>query len=245
MIRVIGSFKGQWSVGISLVVVSMLFTPAAVAQSVKPNVPDFAGVYVLVPSGETLPGGLKNVGSPEEISLQPAAAATARQTDLSLDTAKDCQGIGPFRMMAREGNMIEVAPSLSTGRIFILFEDTFLGIFRQIILDRPHDAQRPPSYNGDSIARWDKDTLVVDTRNFNEYIWLNALGAPHSDALHLNERYRLLGGGNYLELKMTVEDPKVLTKPYNYTRYYKKVNAEIPQYVCTDDLVTHEIPKID
>jgi hypothetical protein len=224
---------------------SMTFATVVVAQSTQATVSDLAGVYEIVPNNVTPPGGLKNAGSPEEISLQPAAAAIAKQRDLSLDTAKDCQGIGPFRMMAREGNMIEIAPALSTGRIFILFEDSFLGLFRQIILDRPHDPQRPPSYNGDSIARWEKDALVVETTNFNEYVWLNALGAPKSDALRLIERYRLVRGGEYLELRMTAEDPNVLTKPYTYTRYYKRLNAEIPQYVCTDDLLAHEIPKID
>jgi hypothetical protein len=55
----------------------------------------------------------------------------------------------------------------------------------------------------------------------------------------------LVGGGQHLEAKVTAEDPNVLTKPYTYTRYYQKVNKEIPQYVCTDDLVAPEIPKIE
>lgn len=228
---------------ILIVTLSMLSPMAAAGQST--NWPNLTGIYVIVPDSETIPGGLRNQGSPEEISLLPAAAEIARKADLSLDTAKDCQGIGPFRMMARGGNMIEIMPSPRTGRIFIMFEDTFLGLFRQIIMDRDHDPKRPPAFNGDSIGRWDKDTLAVDTRNFNDYIWLNSKGAPKSNELHLNERIRLVAGENYLEVRMTANDPKVLSKPYTYARYYKRVNAEIPQYVCTDDLLDHQIPEVD
>ena len=226
------------------IVALMMIVPAGFAQASKSSTPDLTGVYELVPNNVTLPGGLKNAGSPQEISLLPAAAAKAKATDLSLDTAKDCQIIGPFRMMAWEGNKIDLLPSPNTGRIFILFENYFLGLFREIILDRQHDPKRPAAWNGDSIGRWEGDTLVVDTTNFNEFTWLNRAGAPHSEALHLIERYRPVNGGQFLEVKVTAEDPKVLTKPYTYTRYYRRVDTEISQYVCTDDLVKPEIPAI-
>jgi len=233
-------------VAVSLASGFLIFTPTAVAQSSKTATPDLTGVYQLIPNNVTLRGGLKNAGSPEEVSLQPAATAKAKATDLSLDTAKDCQIIGPFRMMALEGNTIDVLPSPVTGRIFMLFENFYLGLFREIFLDRPHDPKREPTWNGDSIGRWEGDTLVVDTTNFNEYTWLNSAGAPHSDALRLTERYRLIGGegGPYMEAKVTAEDSKVLTKPYTYARYYRKVDTEIPQYVCTDDLVKPGIPAV-
>ena len=227
-----------------LIVGLIIAAPAAFAQAPKSSTPDLTGIYELVPNNVTLPGGLKNAGSPQEISLLPAAAAKAKATDLSLDTAKDCQIIGPFRMMAWEGNKIDLLPSPNTGRIFILFENYFLGLFREIILDRQHDPKRPASWNGDSIGRWEGDTLVVDTTNFNEFTWLNSAGAAHSEVLHLIERYRPVSGGQFLEVKVTAEDPKLLTKPYTYTRYYRKVDAEISQYVCTDDLVKPEIPAI-
>jgi len=48
---------------------------------------------------------------------------------------------------------------------------------------------------GNSVGRFEGDTLVVETIGFNEHIWLNSLGAPHSDVLKLTERYRLVAGG--------------------------------------------------
>jgi hypothetical protein len=119
---------------------------------------------------------------------------------------------------------------------------------RQIFFDRrpaPRQKFAPEDPGqGDSFGHWEGDTLVVDTINFSQYIWLNSKWAPHSDALHLVEKYRLVGDGQYLEVKMTAEDPNVLTKPYTYTRYFQKVNTEIPQYLCTDDLVKPAIPNL-
>jgi hypothetical protein len=58
--------------------------------------------------------------------------------------------------------------------------------------------------------------------------------APHSDALHLVERIRPVLDGKYLEYKVIAEDPKNLTKPAAYTRYYEKLKAEIQENVCED-----------
>jgi hypothetical protein len=233
---------------IAALVTLLFFMQPLSAQSTKAAV-DFTGVYQSVANGVTPPGGLKNEGSPEEISLQPAAAAKAQSTKRGADPANTCQVIGPFRMMARDKNMMDIVSSPGTNRMFIFFEDVFLGYFRQIYFDkRPapkHEFPAEDPGQGDSFGHWEGDTLVVDTINFNEYIWLNSKWAPHSDALHLTERYRLVAGGQYLEVKMTAEDPNVLTKPYTYTRYFQKVNAELPQYLCTDDLVKPAIPNLE
>ena len=237
------------SVAIGLIAGLMMFAQPSTAQSTKTAAPDLTGVYQSIPKGASVPGGLKNQGSPEEISLQPAAAAKALATHLGLDPAQTCQVIGPFRMMARDENMIDIVPSPRTNRTFILFRDYFLGYSRQIFFDRrpvpKHDFTPLDPGQGDSFGHWEGDTLVVDTINFNDYIWLNSKWAPHSDALHLIERYRLVGGGQYLEVKVTAEDPNVLTKPYTYTRYFQKVNIELPPYVCTDDLVEPTIPALE
>jgi hypothetical protein len=210
--------------GVVFLVAALLAPPNVFAQS-RRAAPDLTGVYDLVPSGTALPGKLRNDGSPEALELLPDAAAVAKSRDLSLDTAKDCQVIGTFRMMAHDDNRIDILPWLDNGRVIMMFEDHMLGHWREIVLDKPHDSKLEPSWNGDSVGRFEGDTLVVETVGFNEYIWLNALGAPHSDALKLTERYRLVAGGEYLELRMTAEDPKVLKRPYTYTRYYQRSHA--------------------
>jgi hypothetical protein len=80
---------------------------------------------------------------------------------------------------------------------------------------RPHRDDVAPSYRGDSVGRWDGDTLVVDTTNFTDRNWLHAEGRVsfHSDALHIVERFRRVDA-NTLEIDATVDDPKVLTRPW-------------------------------
>ena len=197
--------------------------------------PDLTGVYQLVPNGATLPGGLKNDGGPDEVPLQAAAQATQKAANLKADVKNLCLPVGPFRMMALQGNKLDIYRS--PGRINMHFENYYLGHMRFVYLDRK-EHKPGPYWVGDSIARWEGDTLVVDTASFNEYTWLNGNGAPHSDALKLTERYRLVEGGKYLEVKVTADDPKVLTKPYTYTRYYERTTNEIQEYVCWDDVLT-------
>jgi len=205
-----------------------LCAPLSRAQS-----PDLEGVYQSIPDGMTLPGGRKNAGSPAAIQLLPAAAEQAKAIDLKQDPWKMCQPVGPFRMMAKEQTKIELVPV--SAKIVMLFEDLSHGMQRTIYLKRGHPAKLEPNWLGDSVGRWEGDTLVVDTIGFNDQTWLNEEGAQHSDALHLVERIRPVLGGQYLEYKIAAEDPKTLAKPYSYTRYYKKVDGEVMDDPCQDE----------
>jgi hypothetical protein len=181
----------------------------------------------------TLPGGLKPSGTPNDMSLVSAAQATAKSRNLEFDPAKHCMVVGPFRMMARDDNRFEL---LTTGtRLTMMFERIALGNKREIYLGRSeHTTKGDPTFLGDSIGRFDGDTLVVETTRFNDATWLNDQGAPHSDALRLVERLRLVGGGRFLEYQVTAEDPKVLAKPYSYTRYYQRSTDELQEDFCED-----------
>ena len=92
---------------------------------------------------------------------------------------------------------------------------TFHG-FRIVPIDgRPHRDDVAPSFRGDSVGRWEGDTLVVDRTNFSDVNWMGAEGVVsfHSDALHIVERYRRVDA-NTIEVDATIEDPKVLTGPF-------------------------------
>ena len=206
---------------------------AASFATAQTTPPDLAGVYQVMERSVTLPGGLKNAGSPAELPLLPAAAAQMKSVDLKQDPAKMCVPVGPFRMMAREENKIELVPV--KGKIVMLFEDLSRGVMRIFYLNRGHPEKRVLTWMGDSVGRWDGATLVVDTVGFNDRTWLNDVGAQHSDALHLVERIRPVLDGKYLEYKVTAEDPKTLAKPYTYTRYYEKLKTEIQDDVCEDE----------
>ena len=108
-------------------------------------------------------------------------------------------------------------------------------MMRTIYLKRGHKPKTEPTWLGDSVGRWEGNTLIVDTIGFNDQTWLNDEGAQHSEALHLVERIRPVLAGQYLEYKVTAEDPKTLAKPYSYTRYYKKLDTEIMDDPCEDE----------
>ena len=75
--------------------------------------------------------------------------------------------------------------------------------------DLPKDPD--PSWYGYSVGKWDGDTLVVDTIGFNNKSWIDGNGHPHSDEMHVVERYRRVDHDT-LELTMTIDDPKAYTK---------------------------------
>jgi hypothetical protein len=213
-------------VKVALAAILLFCVPPTPAQTP----PDLAGVYQAIPNGTVLPAGRRNQGSPAGIALFPGA----KTIDPKKDPAKICQVIGPFRMMARDDTRIEIVPEAYM--IMVLFEDTAHGHLRTLQLNRPHPSDLGEgTWLGDSSARWDGDTLVVDTVGFNDRTWLNDQGAQHSDALHLVERIRPILSGKYLEYKVTADDPKALARPYTYTRYYEKVKSEIKEDICEDD----------
>jgi len=108
-----------------------------------------------------------------------------------------------------------VAQIVQTPKFIVMLTETFHG-FQIIPFDgRPHRDNVPPSNRGDAVGRWDGDTFVVDKTNFTDNTWISAEGrvSYHSDALHTMERYRRVDAKT-LEIEATVEDPKVLTKPW-------------------------------
>ena len=70
-----------------------------------------------------------------------------------------------------------------------------------------------PRWWGYATGKWEGDTFVVDTYGFDERTWVDHFGYPHSTDMHLQERYARLAY-DALELKMTIDDPKVYTKPW-------------------------------
>jgi hypothetical protein len=108
-----------------------------------------------------------------------------------------------------------VGQIIQTPKFVVMLTETYHG-FQIIPFDgRPHRDTVPPSNRGDAVGRWDGDTFVVDKSNFTDTSWITAEGrvSYHSDALHIVERYRRVDA-NTLEIEATLEDPKVLSKPW-------------------------------
>jgi hypothetical protein len=107
--------------------------------------------------------------------------------------------------------------------------------FHQIYIDgRSHPADPNPAWYGHSIGRWDGDTLVVDRVGFDPRVWLDQEQHPHSDKLHIIERYHRADLG-HLEIEITVDDPGVLARPWTQKRVADLANEEILEFICTEN----------
>jgi hypothetical protein len=107
--------------------------------------------------------------------------------------------------------------------------------FHQIYLDgRGHPADPNPAWYGHSIGRWDGDTLVVDRVAFDPRVWLDVEAHPHSDKLHIIERYQRPDLG-HLEIEITVDDPGVLAKPWTQKRVADLAHEEIFEFICAEN----------
>jgi hypothetical protein len=90
-----------------------------------------------------------------------------------------------------------------------------------------------PYYDGHSAGHWEGDTLVIETRGFNEKTFIDATGAPHSDEMHVTERLKTLNGGKELEDVVTVADPKNYAKPWSARFVYDShPELHLEAYVC-------------
>lgn len=108
--------------------------------------------------------------------------------------------------------------------------------FHQIYLDgRPHPKDPNPAWYGDNVGHWEGDTLVVDRIGFDERVWLDQEAHPHSDKLHVIERYRRPDLG-HLETEITVEDSGVLAKPFTMKRVSELAPTErIYEFICQEN----------
>jgi hypothetical protein len=119
--------------------------------------------------------------------------------------------------------------------VLMLFEGN-IHSFRQFFLNRAeHLKNQTPLWYGDSIAHWDKDTLVVDTTGFNDKFWFDMAGHPHTTQLHVTERYHRRDLGN-LEIQVTIDDPGAYTKPWVINRVSTlETGIEMSEYVCNEN----------
>lgn len=113
--------------------------------------------------------------------------------------------------------------------VYILYEYT--KIWRAIYMDREHPKDPDTSWLGDSVGKYEGDTLVIDTVGFNDKTWLDQTGHPHSDALHVIERFRRLNHDK-LELAVTIDDPKAYTKTFSASKVYKLTDAPMGETLC-------------
>jgi hypothetical protein len=107
---------------------------------------------------------------------------------------------------------------------------------RTIYMDgRPHPKDWTPTFYGHSIGRWDSDTLVVDTAGFNENFWFDRSGLPHTDRLHMIERFTRTDSKT-MKYEVTIDDPGAYTRVWSGGFILGwDPGQELFEYVCQDN----------
>jgi len=188
--------------------------------------------------GVWIGGGIGRRTDPE---LQPwAKAVVADRNANELEPHTRCKASGVSRpFMTPYG--VEIVELTEAKRIYI-FDIGGPHTWRTIYMDgRSHPANLTPTYYGHSIGWWEGDTLVIDSKGFNESFWMDRGNSPHTEALHTVERLTRTDL-NAMRYDLTVEDPGVYTKPWTATMNLRWENGtELFEYVCQQQNFAHEL----
>jgi hypothetical protein len=105
---------------------------------------------------------------------------------------------------------------------------------RHIYLNVSHSANVKPSWFGESVGRYEGDTLVVDTIGLNTKTFVDSYRTPHSEKLHVTERWHLIDGGNMLEVNITVDDPDTFHQPWQTYQRYQRSRRPLTEEICQE-----------
>jgi hypothetical protein len=219
---------------------------SAAAPRTRDGRPDLSGVWHPAADPAGKPGGVEGIVAPRylidimadvkpgDVPLQPWAADVykRRNDNFRRDNPQiRCLPAGVPRLNAlTHPYKIVQTPEL----IVVLYE--MQTTFRQIFLDGrelPRDPQ--PSWMGYSIGKWDGDVLVVETSGFNDQTWLDGSGHPHSEAMHLTERFSRRNMGQ-MDIEIVINDPKAYTRPLRYVQpQILMPDTDLIEYVCAEN----------
>jgi hypothetical protein len=182
------------------------------ARSIPPAAADQSWVYAFGPQELPMTPWAEEQYKTAKPSFGPRSVAIADTND---PVYHGCLPPGVPRVYLHPFPMqIVQLPS----QVIVMYE--YDNLSRHIYADgRSHNPDVSPTWMGDSIGKWDGNTLVAETTNFNDKTWLDRMGHPHSADLHLVERFRRVDH-DHLQIDLTIEDPKAYTKPWTAHLYY-------------------------
>lgn len=235
-------------------------TSRAVAQTADSEaaaIPDFSGYWqrarplpstFLRPVDESLPGpvwdpqdhtegGVLWLGDASNPILKPAAAAKIEErNNFLLSGGEDlpayslCWPTGVPQVL----NLREPVQFLQTDdEITILFQRDHQ--VRRVFLNVPHSANPQHSWYGESVGHYEGNTLVVDTIALNDKTDVDKFGTPHSDKIHVVERFTLEPDGEALTAEFMVEDPEYFTTPWFGRATYGRARGPIQEIICAEN----------
>jgi len=115
---------------------------------------------------------------------------------------------------------------------------------RHVYMNVPHSKTVPKTWYGESVGHFEGDTLVVDTIGLNDRTETDRFGTPHSEQIHVIERYKLSADKKTLEVLFTVDDPKFFTTVWSGRADYRRDNREREETVCAENTTASETGKL-
>jgi hypothetical protein len=181
---------------------------------------------------------LRDIGrdmKPEDVPMQPWARALFEQRKDGSHSREDpdahClpQGVPKINSAAYPWKVIETPNSM------VIIYETFT-YWRQIFTDgREVDPDATPTWMGYSTGKWEGDDFVVHTRGFNGKAWLDQLGRPVTERLHVIERFRRINYGQML-MDVTIDDPGAYTRPFTVTQeMHFRPGWEPIEFICNEN----------
>jgi hypothetical protein len=138
----------------------------------------------------------------------------------------------PFGFMRSVNSPYPIQIMQNDKYVAFLFEQSTW--FHVVPFKNTHSDEPNPTWFGESIARWDGDTLVVDTVGFNGWTRLDTKGNPHSDKLHLVQTFKRADAG-HITYSVTVDDPVYYVKPWTNERTFTLTNGDLLEYSCEEN----------
>jgi hypothetical protein len=117
---------------------------------------------------------------------------------------------------------------------------------RRVYMDVPHSANPKPSWYGESVGHYEGDTLVVDTIGQSDRTFVDLYRTPHTEKLHVVERWKKVDDGKALEVTFRVEDPGAFNEPWTAKQRFRRVEQPMKEEVCAENnrnLFDYRIPR--
>jgi len=205
---------------------------SAPAPKTRDGKPDFSGIW-------SAPGFstkyLENLATDGvEVPMLPWAAALYRERQENEGKDRPSGHCLPHSVTDFDAHHMPKKVIQTPEVMVVLFESYHS--FRQIFTDgRPLPTDRDPAWFGYSVGKWEGDVLVVDTVGLKEATWLDDGGHPHSDALHVIERFRRPDFG-HMEVQLTIDDPKAYARPWTVKiPWVLMPDTDLLDWVCENE----------
>jgi hypothetical protein len=170
---------------------------------------------------------------PENAMLRPAAAPLMQRNRAQQNPADLCANVPGFPMAGLLAPPIKIVQASYLTTVFYEVGN----VYRQIYTDgrKLPNEYSLPAYLGYSVGRWEDDTFIVDTAGFNDKTVLDYFGHPHSESLHVLERFRRQDFG-HMTVEMTFTDPEIYSRPFTVSIGHNLLtNGDIFESFCENE----------